>query len=463
MSRQIDCETCTRLYCLEPEGIGTSLVEGLSSYIARLAEQHRVKVSALLSYECGPLMDSYMLKAKPRISEGFFNSSYAVNSGNSVGQKIAATLNELTGRSDIYHLTMYKWRSQSGMHRIIKDIKTWCPLCYADWLKLNKEVYDPLLWSLLYTKICSIHEIPLSDRCPHCGSILKIIHPQSRVGHCYRCHKSLVNAASPTERLTLEEMDVQKWITRSLGELLMSSHLDPPTHVDNMISIALESYRVEKCDGNYQRFAEQLQFGDTDIYNYCTGRRKPNFPRLLWICYVLNASLSHFLNEGKIQQDANFNQIDENQKSYFQLQPEKKLDIQLFNVLIPTVEACYVYLYNLKWPSGFICPKCSYDKSMIWRRGRATLYRCLNCKYNATVTSKTIFHNTQAPLRVWLCVIYLTLKSEKGIQEFIMREFGMTSIASQRMIKKVRLGLEKKEDHLLEAVIASFKKELDIT
>jgi hypothetical protein len=44
----------TRLYHLRPLGIGTSMVESLTGYIARLAAAHAVSPRALLYVELGP-------------------------------------------------------------------------------------------------------------------------------------------------------------------------------------------------------------------------------------------------------------------------------------------------------------------------------------------------------------------------------------------------------------------------
>jgi hypothetical protein len=52
----------SRLYRLEPIGIGTSYVESLTSYIARLAEVHCVSLKALVMREIFPLQDQDFTK-----------------------------------------------------------------------------------------------------------------------------------------------------------------------------------------------------------------------------------------------------------------------------------------------------------------------------------------------------------------------------------------------------------------
>jgi len=54
----------SRLYHLEPIGMGSSLVESLTSYVTRLAEAHSVTVRNLVSHEIAPhLKQSYLSRS----------------------------------------------------------------------------------------------------------------------------------------------------------------------------------------------------------------------------------------------------------------------------------------------------------------------------------------------------------------------------------------------------------------
>ena len=68
----------TRLYHLEPRGLGTPQVESLTGYVMRLAEAHRVTTSRLVTAEVWPLLQAqgdgavpggpWALDAAPRYS-----------------------------------------------------------------------------------------------------------------------------------------------------------------------------------------------------------------------------------------------------------------------------------------------------------------------------------------------------------------------------------------------------------
>lgn len=61
-------------------------------------------------------------------------------------------------------------------------------------------------------------------------------------------------------------------------------------------------------------------------------------------------------------------------------------------------EACRDYLFKLRWPEGFKCPRCQYGGA--WHTNR-DVYKCGNCGYHVSVTAGTIFHRSRKPLRLW--------------------------------------------------------------
>jgi transposase-like protein len=75
-------------------------------------------------------------------------------------------------------------------------------------------------------------------------------------------------------------------------------------------------------------------------------------------------------------------------------------------------EACREYLYNLRWPDGFRCPRCLYDKAWVTKR---TLYHCVNCGYETSVTAGTIFQDTRKPLRLWFRAIWYIVNQKNGV------------------------------------------------
>src|SRR5712691_3312564 len=61
-------------------------------------------------------------------------------------------------------------------------------------------------------------------------------------------------------------------------------------------------------------------------------------------------------------------------------------------------QACWDYLLKLRWPEGFVCPRCSGRTA--WTTTRHLLV-CAGCQHQASVTAGTIFQDTRKPLTLW--------------------------------------------------------------
>ncbi len=56
LSKSLTIPTVSRLYSLEPIGVGTPLTESISSYLTRLAQEHCVTPKKLIMGEIAPLI-----------------------------------------------------------------------------------------------------------------------------------------------------------------------------------------------------------------------------------------------------------------------------------------------------------------------------------------------------------------------------------------------------------------------
>lgn len=75
-----------------------------------------------------------------------------------------------------------------------------------------------------------------------------------------------------------------------------------------------------------------------------------------------------------------------------------------------TEDACRAYLAQLRWPSGFRCPRCRSDKA--WTvRGR---WECGGCGRQTSVTAGTIFQDTRTPLPVWFRAMWWVTTQKNG-------------------------------------------------
>jgi transposase-like protein len=74
-------------------------------------------------------------------------------------------------------------------------------------------------------------------------------------------------------------------------------------------------------------------------------------------------------------------------------------------------DACREYLFHLRWPSGFVCPRCGNGHGWLATRGRVV---CGACRYQASVTAGTVFQDTHKPLRMWFRAIWHVTSQKNG-------------------------------------------------
>lgn len=96
-----------------------------------------------------------------------------------------------------------------------------------------------------------------------------------------------------------------------------------------------------------------------------------------------------------------------------------------FETRFASEEACREYLSRLRWPEGFVCPRCGGGTA--WRSNRG-LYVCGDCGYQASVTAGTIFQDTRKPLMLWFRAIWWVTSQKTGVSALgLQRALGLGS------------------------------------
>jgi transposase-like protein len=77
-----------------------------------------------------------------------------------------------------------------------------------------------------------------------------------------------------------------------------------------------------------------------------------------------------------------------------------------------TEEACRAYLYEKRWPNGFVCPKCGHTEHFDIKSRHK--YQCKKCTHQTTVTAGTVMEKTRTPLTKWFLAMYLVAEDKRG-------------------------------------------------
>jgi len=73
---------------------------------------------------------------------------------------------------------------------------------------------------------------------------------------------------------------------------------------------------------------------------------------------------------------------------------------------------CLDYLDWLRWPEGFVCPRCGHAGGWLVADGR---YKCAACGKRTSVTAGTLFDRRRTPLTVWFEACWLFASGKDGI------------------------------------------------
>jgi hypothetical protein len=282
----------SRLYHLEPAGVGTAEVESLTGYVARLAEAHCVQTRMLVVHEIVPLLGRAHLSKPVNSSLSAFWSKDArsLNGTRRLARDWVQALETLTLHSDLRFLTLLTWADVLTPKGLLRATRAWCPACYEAWRAAGQVVYDPLLWSLQVVTICPRHRRRLSLRCPHpeCRQPQPVLASRSRPGYCSRCGRWLgvASGKGKADGEALEEKDIewQLWVARVIGELLaVAPGLPGPPQREKMLS-ALSACVARAAQGGVRALARGLDVSRDVVYSWRLGRQIPILELLLRLC-----------------------------------------------------------------------------------------------------------------------------------------------------------------------------------
>ena len=302
---QMELQTHSRLYSLEPEGVGSPMVESLTSYLTRLAEAHSVPLHKLFLQEILPqlstIKEDYTV---PKYLTGFWRSSAALNGVTDQASNHVHALELLTLRCDLRFLTMLVWANVLPVKGLIRRTRAWCPSCYEAWRNSGQIVYDLLIWVLEVVTICPQHHQRLSLRCPYPDCQHEQFHFTSRYisGYCSWCRRWLGSCMRPDEEnlTTLEsERTYQQWIYEMIGEMFSAApNIPAPPSKSNLVANFTECINMS-TGGNQIAFSRQFNVTLKSIWNWNRGEQIPTMGNLLKLCYQLGISPLGFITGDK--------------------------------------------------------------------------------------------------------------------------------------------------------------------
>ena len=103
-------------------------------------------------------------------------------------------------------------------------------------------------------------------------------------------------------------------------------------------------------------------------------------------------------------------------------------------------EACREYLYQMRWPEGFICPCCKSQKFWVTKRKQ---FRCSKCDSQVSVISGTIFQGSRISLQLWFEAIWHVVSQKQGVNaKGLQRVLGLSRYETAwTLLHKLRIAM----------------------
>ena len=95
-------------------------------------------------------------------------------------------------------------------------------------------------------------------------------------------------------------------------------------------------------------------------------------------------------------------------------QRPNSMSFEEFCEMFPTEEACRERVFQMRWPEGFVCPKCG-SKEYGYHTGKK-VYQCKAkyCHHQASLTAGTVMEHTRLPIKTWFWAIFIMATDKRG-------------------------------------------------
>lgn len=98
-----------------------------------------------------------------------------------------------------------------------------------------------------------------------------------------------------------------------------------------------------------------------------------------------------------------------------------------FQDMFPTEKACEEYLFVVRWPEGFVCPRCLHTE--VWKLGNGLL-RCKSCKRDVSIIAGTLFQDSHLSLRLWFQALWYVVCNKQGVSALALK--GILGLGSYK-------------------------------
>jgi len=288
----------SQLYSLEPMGVGTGMVESLTSYIGRLAEAHSLKLSTFVGKVLAPLSTFTGVAGVGGRYDVLRHLGPSLNGAGSTSAECVRILESLTLRRPLRDLTLRFTTGWLSDRTLVSANQRWCPQCLNEWKRRRATVYYPLLWQLQVVQSCPIHQTLLESDCPGCGARHRPLGKHLILGCCPACGSWLgvdgdaINNGSGDDNVR----QVQKFVAHEY-QTLIGAAAALESRKCNSWSKNIEYLVRHYTGGTRHRLSRELGVHHDSLKCWIVTEHVPTLPSALVVACVFDLNVVDLLSQ----------------------------------------------------------------------------------------------------------------------------------------------------------------------
>jgi transposase-like protein len=132
---------------------------------------------------------------------------------------------------------------------------------------------------------------------------------------------------------------------------------------------------------------------------------------------------------------------------------QKAMGFKEFRERFNNEEACREYLFTIRWPNGFVCPKCGcIEYYTIATRNK---FQCKGCQHQTSVTAGTVMDRSHLSLQTWFWAFYMVARDKRGCSAMqLSNELELPYNTAWFLLHRVRYAMaQRDQDYLLNGIV----------
>jgi len=121
--------------------------------------------------------------------------------------------------------------------------------------------------------------------------------------------------------------------------------------------------------------------------------------------------------------------------------------------MFPSEEACREKLFEVRWPKGFVCPRCGAKGYGYHEKKK--VYQCKKCRHQASLTAGTVMEHTRLPIKIWFWAMFIMATDKRGSSAtYLSTVLKIRYKSAWLLLQKLRSAMGNRDArYLLEGIV----------